>query len=84
MEVIRLVHYTTQEYFGRSRTEWFPDAQTDITDVCLTYMSFDIFAGVAGVAGLKEILKTNPLYHYVVKYWDIHASEALAENGRVL
>src|SRR5437588_6750567 len=26
---IRWVHYTTQEYFERTRVKWFPDAQTD-------------------------------------------------------
>ena len=29
--VIRLVHYTTQEYFERTQSHWFPNAQTDIT-----------------------------------------------------
>ena len=29
--IIRLVHYTTQEYFERTRSRWFPNAETDIT-----------------------------------------------------
>jgi hypothetical protein len=41
--IIRLVHYTTQEYFGRTWTTWFPDAQTAITKICITYLSFDTF-----------------------------------------
>jgi hypothetical protein len=35
--IIRLVHYTTQEYFERTRELWFPNADTMITDACTTY-----------------------------------------------
>jgi hypothetical protein len=42
-DVIRLVHYTTQEYFERTWTSWFPDAQRDIATACVQYLSFDAF-----------------------------------------
>ncbi|KAL8901819.1 MAG: hypothetical protein Q9207_005011 [Kuettlingeria erythrocarpa] len=45
--IIRLVHYTTQEYFERIRETWNPQAQQEIASVCLTYLSFDIFASGA-------------------------------------
>ena len=41
--IIRLVHYTTQEYFEQIRLEWDPRAQERIAVACLTYLSFDIF-----------------------------------------
>lgn len=41
--IIRLVHYTTQEYFDRTWNFWFPNAQNDITITCVTYLSFDAF-----------------------------------------
>jgi hypothetical protein len=41
--IIRLVHYTTQEYFDRTRTKWFPNAEANITTICVTYLSFDEF-----------------------------------------
>ncbi|KAF2192221.1 ankyrin repeat protein, partial [Zopfia rhizophila CBS 207.26] len=41
--VIRLVHYTTQEYFERIRDTWNPDAQLHIASTCLTYLSFSVF-----------------------------------------
>lgn len=45
--IIRLVHYTTQEYFERIRDEWKPDAQKEIASVCLHYLQFEPFrAGV--------------------------------------
>src|SRR6266480_7122313 len=42
--IIRLVHYTTEEYFQRVHVSWFPDAHTNIATTCLTYLSFDVFA----------------------------------------
>jgi hypothetical protein len=33
--IIRLVHYTTQEYFERVRIEWNPGAQEEIAVTCL-------------------------------------------------
>ncbi|KAJ4246842.1 hypothetical protein NW762_013394 [Fusarium torreyae] len=35
-QVIRLVHYTTQEYFQREHERWFPNAQVDMILTCLT------------------------------------------------
>jgi hypothetical protein len=40
--IIRLVHYTTEEHFKRIRLQRFPNAQRDITETCLTYLLFDI------------------------------------------
>jgi hypothetical protein len=42
-DVIRLVHYTTQEYFERTWMSWFPNAHVDITKICVTYLSFEVF-----------------------------------------
>jgi hypothetical protein len=38
---IWLVHYTTQEYFQRTRKEWFPHAKTNVTTIGVTYLSFE-------------------------------------------
>ncbi|KAJ6487291.1 ankyrin repeat domain-containing protein, partial [Mycena vulgaris] len=39
--VVRLVHYTTQEYLDSIQTLLFPDAQTEITCTLLTFLAFD-------------------------------------------
>jgi hypothetical protein len=39
--VVRLVHYTTQEYWDRVQAPKFPDAQTEITCCLLTFLAFD-------------------------------------------
>ncbi|KAJ7938481.1 hypothetical protein B0H13DRAFT_1493800, partial [Mycena leptocephala] len=39
---LRLIHYTTQQYFemDRVKSRIFPHTQTQITQTCFTYMSF--------------------------------------------
>ncbi|KAF8132702.1 ankyrin repeat-containing domain protein [Mycena galopus ATCC 62051] len=39
--VVRLVHYTTQEYLDSIQAQKFPDAQTEITHTLLTFLAFD-------------------------------------------
>jgi hypothetical protein len=41
--IIRLVHYITQEYFERTQSHWFPQAESEITTTCITYLSFNVF-----------------------------------------
>jgi ankyrin repeat protein len=41
LSVVRLVHYTAQEYFESIQPQRFPDAQTEITRTLLTFLSFD-------------------------------------------
>jgi 3-deoxy-D-arabino-heptulosonate 7-phosphate (DAHP) synthase class II len=38
--IIRLVHYTAQEYFRDHWTKWFKDESMEITSTCITYISF--------------------------------------------
>lgn len=44
-EILRLVHYTTKEYFERTKTMHFPNAQEYLASSCLTYLLFDVFSG---------------------------------------
>ncbi|KAJ7019718.1 ankyrin repeat-containing domain protein [Mycena alexandri] len=39
--VVRLVHYTTQEYLDSIQPQQFPDAHTQITRTLLTYLAFE-------------------------------------------
>jgi Ankyrin repeats (3 copies)/Ankyrin repeat len=84
--IIRLVHYTTQEYFKQTRERWFPDAETDITKVCLTYLSFHAFeSGFCQTdAEFEERLRLNQLYDYVAHNWGNHAREALTLSQQVI
>ncbi|KAH0565262.1 hypothetical protein GP486_001343 [Trichoglossum hirsutum] len=77
--IVRLVHYTTQQYFEQKWTSWFPDAQVDITNVCVTYLSFDTFeTGFCATDGEFEArLELNPLYDYAARNWGHHACATL-------
>ncbi|KAH0426562.1 ankyrin repeat protein [Colletotrichum camelliae] len=70
-EIIRLVHYTTQEYFERTAERWLPDAQRLITESCITYLSFDDFNQV--MYRIEQHLREHPLYEYAALEWGHHA-----------
>jgi ankyrin repeat protein len=76
--IIRLVHYTTQEYFERTQRHWFPDAQTNITTICVSYLSFDEFeSGICqNDKEFEQRLQSNKLYDYASHNWGYHAQEA--------
>jgi hypothetical protein len=73
--IIRLVHYTTQEYFKRIRTTQFPYAQTSIARTCLLYLSFDAFAEGYCRSGqeLEDRVYKYPLLEYAARHWGDHA-----------
>jgi hypothetical protein len=84
--IIRLVHYTTQEYFERTWKDWFPNAQRDIAKTCVTYLSFDAF-GSGFCLTDKEFearLQLNPLYDYAARNWGHHVRAASTEEERLI
>ena len=78
-KIIRLVHYTTQEYFERTQKRWFPNAETEITIICVTYLSFNEFeSGICqNDEEFEKRLQLNKLYDYATHNWGHHAREAL-------
>jgi ankyrin repeat protein len=76
--IIRLVHYTTQDYFERTHRTWFPNAHTDITMTCITYLSFDVFG--TGFCRTKSEFKNRLdswfLYDYAARNWGHYAQAA--------
>ncbi|KAI1277126.1 hypothetical protein F5Y07DRAFT_113956 [Xylaria sp. FL0933] len=75
--IVRLVHYTTQDYFARTQSKWFPDSQLTIVRACTTYLAYQEFAsGRAEHEGEFErtlIFSLYPLYKYAAKNWGHHA-----------
>jgi ankyrin repeat protein len=84
--IIRLVHFTVQEYFTETWTKWFPDAHANIADVCVAYLSFDVFdTGFCDTDdAFERRLQANPLYDYAARYWGYHASEEPIQNDGIL
>ncbi len=76
--IIRFVHYTTQEYFERNQTKWFPHAQTNLTTICVSYLSFGRFE--SGICQnddeFERRLQSNKFYDYAAHNWGHHARAA--------
>ena len=85
-QIIRWIHYTTQEYFERTWTLLIPSAQVDIATVCLTYLSFDIFT--AGFCSTEEDFKARlrqyALYNYAARNWGYHTHAASLEAEEIV
>ncbi|SCO92664.1 uncharacterized protein FRV6_16792 [Fusarium oxysporum] len=77
---IRLVHYTTYEYFKRNELRLFPEAQTTIAKHCINYLSLDEFGSKFGSENflgsahrLWSLTKKFPFYKYAALQWANHA-----------
>ncbi|KFZ02648.1 hypothetical protein V500_00038 [Pseudogymnoascus sp. VKM F-4518 (FW-2643)] len=76
--IIRLVHYTTQQYFKRTQGKWFPQIEADMAAICCTYLSFDKFGGGIWLDDkqLEQREEENVLYSYAAHNWGLHAHQA--------
>ncbi|KAI8712989.1 NACHT domain-containing protein [Fusarium sp. LHS14.1] len=84
--IIRLVHYITQEYFEQTQAKWFPSAEADIVLACITYLSYDVF-GTGYCYGDNELIKrlrSKPLYDYATQHWGHHARKAPAMKEEII
>ncbi|KAE8374950.1 ankyrin repeat-containing domain protein [Aspergillus bertholletiae] len=79
--IVRLVHYTAQEYIDRYWREWIPDADLNIVKTCMTYLSYDNFekGPTTSVKEYWQRLNDSPFYEYVARYWGFHAKEVYLE-----
>lgn len=78
--IIRLVHYTTQDYFERTRQGWFQNARDDIAQACNTYLSFEVFkAGSCNERDYEDRLTQNPFFDYAAMHWATHLNTVSAE-----
>ncbi|KAG5802854.1 hypothetical protein H9Q71_012563 [Fusarium xylarioides] len=84
--VIRLVHYTTQEFLERTRDQWFPIAESEITMACIRYLSFDVFKSsfCKSRKEYEERLTCNPFYGYASHNWGHHARIASMDGEQVI
>ena len=84
-QIIRLVHYTTQEYLRRNGDRILTSAQQDIAVSCLTYLLYNEFGSGwlmikrRRILNLKYSIKMrrrlegHPFLDYAARYWAIHA-----------
>jgi hypothetical protein len=80
-KIVRLVHYTTQQYFERTQGTWFSKAETNIARICVTYLSFDVFESgfCLNDEQLEARLRFSQLYDYAASNWGHHVGAALTK-----
>jgi len=76
-KIVRLVHYTTQQYFERVRIARFPNAHYEIGMSCISYLSFDVFkTGPCHTdEDMDRRLESYSLLRYAAQYWSNHVRE---------
>ncbi|KAJ7250244.1 ankyrin repeat domain-containing protein [Mycena rebaudengoi] len=73
--LVRLIHYTTQDYLNRIQDTKFPQAQTEIAQRCLTYLLFETFQSLPDSKdGVEALLEKHSLLLYA--FWNglLHAA----------
>ncbi|CAI7620936.1 unnamed protein product [Penicillium pancosmium] len=82
--VVRLVHYTTQEYLERTWKDRFPESQAGVAKACISYLSMGVFdSGTCSTRLLFEKrLNSYTLYQYAALHWGHHAKEASIETQK--
>ncbi|KAJ7164799.1 ankyrin repeat-containing domain protein [Mycena crocata] len=65
--IVRLVHFTTQEYFDQSRETRFPLGNQEMGCKCLIYLSLDTLKDPAWRYSYRHVL-----LDYIVEYWHFH------------
>ncbi|KAF8327084.1 ankyrin repeat-containing domain protein [Amanita rubescens] len=71
--VVRLVHFTAQEYFDNIRTSKFPVGDQEMGHACLIYLSFNTFRMLS--QSLLDSLGRYALLEYIIQYWHLHISD---------
>lgn len=71
---IRLAHDTIREYLASVRHQLFPNAETDIARICLTYLSFAVFGEgpCSDSESLQRRLSDHPFLKYAANNWSSH------------
>ncbi|KAL6689610.1 hypothetical protein J3F84DRAFT_407306 [Trichoderma pleuroticola] len=84
--IIRLVHYTTQEYFQQTFEIWFSEDRIKPTTTCITYLSYREFELREGDDrdDIVSRVGSYPFYSYASLYWGDHAREELSPSNEVI
>lgn len=84
--IVRLVHYTAQEYLSSHRTLLLPMAEVDVVISCLTYLLFENLMETERECKNNRMPLVRSRYSevgqfpYAVKYWVFHARGALEQD----
>jgi hypothetical protein len=60
-DIIRMVHYTAQEYHEKHKAEYLPHAQDEVSSTCLRYLSLNIADSPDWLIAVPE---TDDMFYY--------------------
>ncbi|KAL8817309.1 MAG: hypothetical protein Q9223_003831 [Gallowayella weberi] len=83
-DIVRLVHFSAQNYFREHRERWFANGHTVLARDCLTYLTYRTFeAGPLTGSSESEAYRRRlsrdmhyPLRDYSASYWGFHSAKA--------
>ncbi|KAJ5532214.1 hypothetical protein N7494_008766 [Penicillium frequentans] len=82
--IVKLGHFTAQEYLKRTSKSWFTDVNEFLTDSCLTYLSFNSFDDSYLAQGVPQVQRKEfPFYQYSAHELGTHLRQSLG-NGSLL
>lgn len=74
----RLAHYTVEKYIEENASKHYKGFQSEMTETCLTYLSFETFSTVIdGKAEFAQRKKRYPLLSYAADHWGHHMSSGV-------
>lgn len=88
--IIRLVHYTTQEFFDKQRRSIFENPEADIARACLTYLSYNAAQHFPSDGSMTDwyiikVLNSYPFMGYASRFWVSHVNAcAVHQEGNLI
>jgi ankyrin repeat protein len=75
--LIRFIHYTTQEYLERIRDTRFPNARLEITKTCIEYLQLGAATQPRNAMGLFTGVQSWRFNNYAAMNWGAHADKGV-------
>lgn len=84
--VIRLVHYSVQEYLLEHRAGIFPSGEESVAEKCLRYLLCNAFStgSCPDQETIRACLTDYPFYGYTCRYWGRHVRDAASGKSEQL
>lgn len=79
-------HGTVREYFEQTKIGWLVEAEKDLAEKVVTYISFDTFASGFSpkLSDFKHRCQLNPFFHYASKNWGHHVQKSSLQKARLV
>jgi ankyrin repeat protein len=65
-----------KNYFDKTRERWFPNGEVEMANICLDYLSFEVFSKPCDIGEFVEKEKDHVFLAYAVENWGYHVRQA--------